>query len=116
MISCWMNHFARLDEAEFKVADVHEGIDNTLVILSNQLGKNINEKVYISFIDNGVGIPEENLSRIFDPGFTTKGVGVGTGLGLSISYNIVQKHNGKINVESKLGMGASFTVEIPVIS
>jgi two-component system, NtrC family, sensor kinase len=76
----------------------------------------MDEKVYISFIDNGVGIPEENLSRIFDPGFTTKGVGVGTGLGLSISYNIVQKHNGKINVESKLGMGASFTVEIPVIS
>ena len=52
------------------------------------------EKVYIKFTDNGVGIEEENLRKIFDPGFTTKGVGVGTGLGLSICYQIIQDHKG----------------------
>ena len=50
----------------------------------------------IAISDTGVGIPEENLSKVFDPGFTTKGVGVGTGLGLSICYKIIQEHDGKI--------------------
>ena len=53
---------------------------------------------YVKISDTGKGIPPENLPRIFDPGFTTKGVGVGTGLGLSISYNIIQKHKGEIKV------------------
>ena len=56
------------------------------------------------------GIPSENLKQIFDPGFTTKGVGVGTGLGLSISYKIVQAHHGVIEVESDEGAGTTFTV------
>lgn len=71
------------------------------------------DKVFISFEDNGAGIPKENLDKIFDPGFTTKGVGVGTGLGLSISYNIIQKHRGEIKVESTLGKGSKFTIVLP---
>ena len=69
--------------------------------------------VYVKISDTGVGIPPRDIDRIFDPGFTTKGVGVGTGLGLSISYNIVQKHRGKIEVESEVGKGSTFTVRIP---
>jgi signal transduction histidine kinase len=64
--------------------------------------------------DTGRGIPHEHLHRIFDPGFTTKGVGVGTGLGLSISYNIVEKHNGQIDVESQPEAGTVFTLHLPI--
>jgi signal transduction histidine kinase len=71
-------------------------------------------KIHISFTDTGEGISQENLSKIFDPGYTTKGVGVGTGLGLSICYQIIEKHNGKITAESKIGEGSTFTVTIPV--
>jgi len=70
--------------------------------------------VYIKISDTGKGIPPEDLNRIFDPGFTTKGVGVGTGLGLSISYNILKKHKGTITAESKVGGGMEFTLEIPI--
>jgi two-component system NtrC family sensor kinase len=69
----------------------------------------------ISFADDGPGIPEENLSRIFNPFFTTKPVGKGTGLGLSISYGIISSHNGKIYVNSQRGRGATFVVELPVM-
>jgi PAS domain S-box-containing protein len=68
-------------------------------------------KVHVVIEDNGVGIPKENLNKIFDPGFTTKGVG--TGLGLSICYQIVLDHRGTIWVESEAGKGSKFTVIIP---
>ncbi len=70
--------------------------------------------VWIEFADTGEGIPEENLSRIFDPFFTTKDVGKGTGLGLATSYGIVQDHGGTINVRSKVGLGTSFIIELPI--
>ena len=70
--------------------------------------------VSVQISDNGVGIPPDNLQRIFDPGFTTKGVGVGTGLGLSICFKIAQDHGGRIDVESELGKGSTFTIRLPV--
>jgi len=70
-------------------------------------------QVRIEFIDNGPGIRAENLSRIFDPFFTTKAVGKGTGLGLSLSYGIIQEHRGQIRVESQVGHGATFVIELP---
>ena len=70
--------------------------------------------VRIEFADTGEGIPEENLSRIFDPFFTTKDVGKGTGLGLATSYGIVQDHGGTITVTSKVGVGTSFIIELPI--
>jgi signal transduction histidine kinase len=71
------------------------------------------KKVYIRFSDTGKGIPEEHLERVFDPGFTTKGVGVGTGLGLSICYQIVKAHKGQIKVASEVGKGTTFTIIVP---
>ncbi len=65
--------------------------------------------------DNGGGIPADVLPRIFDPFFTTKPVGQGTGLGLSLSYGIIQKHNGHIEVKSTLGTGTSFKITIPLV-
>jgi signal transduction histidine kinase len=64
--------------------------------------------------DNGPGIPPAVLANIFHPFFTTKRVGVGTGLGLYISYEIVKKHGGEIVVETEVGQGTTFRVELPV--
>lgn len=71
-------------------------------------------KVYIVIKDNGSGISKENLNKIFDPGFTTKGRGVGAGLGLSICYQIIHAHRGEIKVESILGKGTTFTIILPM--
>jgi two-component system NtrC family sensor kinase len=70
--------------------------------------------VVIEVEDSGRGISKENVAKVFDPGFTTKGVGVGTGLGLSITYNIVQKHNGRIEVESEPGRGTTMRITLPI--
>ncbi|MFA9376058.1 MAG: ATP-binding protein [Lachnotalea sp.] len=73
------------------------------------------EYACISIKDDGPGIPEENISKIFNPFFTTKEVGQGTGLGLSISYDIiVKKHNGIFDVESSIGKGSEFLVKLPI--
>jgi len=155
-----LKNFARVDEAEFKKADIHEGLESTLTIVQHQLKNRIQverqygnlpmvechpnrlnqvfmnllvnaaqaipdqgtitirtakkgDSVKISISDTGVGIPPENLSRVFDPGFTTKGVGVGTGLGLSICYKIIEEHKGKIDVESS-DNGTTFTITLPL--
>jgi two-component system, NtrC family, sensor kinase len=73
-----------------------------------------NEYVKITISDTGCGIPPENIPKVFNPFFTTKEVGKGTGLGLNVAYNIVKKHNGSIDVKSKLGEGTSFVISIPV--
>ncbi|MBU1364677.1 MAG: PAS domain S-box protein [Gammaproteobacteria bacterium] len=70
-------------------------------------------EVRIEIEDSGRGIPPENLGRIFEPFFTTKPVGKGTGLGLSLSYGIVKKHHGRIEVSSEVGKGTRFTVILP---
>jgi signal transduction histidine kinase len=69
--------------------------------------------VVVEISDTGIGIPKDNLPRIFEPFFTTKEVGKGTGLGLSVAYGIVQKHNGKIEVESEVNKGTTFRVILP---
>ncbi|MBX9733648.1 MAG: sensor histidine kinase [Chitinophagaceae bacterium] len=65
--------------------------------------------------DNGTGIPNEIKEKIFQPFFTTKPTGQGTGLGLSLSYDIVKAHGGKLTVESELGKGTIFKIEIPYL-
>ena len=155
-----LRSFARLDEAEMKAADLHEGIDDTLTLIHHDLKNRIevvkdygdipqimcwpsrlnqvflnilvnagqairdkgqitirtfqkDGKIQVTITDTGEGISEDNLKKVFDPGFTTKGVRIGTGLGLSICYQIVQDHRGEIRVESRVGEGTAFTIILP---
>ncbi|MFC2163478.1 ATP-binding protein [Acidobacteriota bacterium] len=152
--------FARLDQAEVVKADLHDCIDNTLILLDHEVKNRIDVvkyygnipeincrashlnqvfmnillnaiqaveetgtiqistwlsegQVWIKIKDTGTGIAPDNLDQIFDPGFTTKGVGVGTGLGLSICHQIIKEHQGQISVESEVGKGSAFMIALP---
>ncbi|BAZ05777.1 sensor histidine kinase [Calothrix sp. NIES-3974] len=162
-----LRNFSRLDEAEKKEVNINEGIESTLLILSQKIKcgikitKNFGDipkilcypaqlnQVFMSIIsnaidaletnpqqqnkhilisttstdqdtleikikDNGIGIEPEIIKKIFDPFFTTKPVGKGTGLGLSVSYQIIQKHQGKIEVNSHPGEGSEFIISLPI--
>ncbi len=76
--------------------------------------KKVGDKVLISVRDNGPGIPQKILDKIFQPFFTTKPTGQGTGLGLSLSYDIVKAHGGELKVETKEGEGSTFVITLPV--
>jgi signal transduction histidine kinase len=78
--------------------------------------KHVREKgcASVSFADTGVGIPQENLSKLFEPFFSTKKKGKGVGLGLSVAYGIIQEHGGSIHVQSEEGRGTTFTIELPL--
>ena len=75
--------------------------------------KRINNNVEIKVSDNGNGIPENIINKIFQPFFTTKPTGQGTGLGLSLSYDIIKAHGGEIKVETKEGEGTEFVLQLP---
>jgi signal transduction histidine kinase len=158
-----LRNFSRLDEAEIKLVNLHEGIENTLFILNHQLKQGIQvvkqygdlplvecypaqlnqvfinilqnaidalqeeadrpnkqiviktetiapNQIRVSIQDKGPGIPPEIKDKIFEPFFTTKEVGKGTGLGLSICYQIINQHQGQIEVNSQVGQGTEFVI------
>ncbi len=161
-----LRNFSRLDEAEVKDVDLHEGIDSTLLILNNRVKEEIKivkqydnlpliqcypaqlNQVFMNILnnaidalleqpqadkqiliqtqmmasgqikvriqDNGPGIPPQVKAKIFDPFFTTKAVGKGTGLGLAICYQIVEKHEGWIEVTSQPEQGTEFAITLPI--
>jgi len=101
------NAFYAVDEKK------RSGIENYEPTVSVST-KKINDNVFISVKDNGNGIKQKVLDKIFQPFFTTKPTGQGTGLGLSMSYDIVKAHGGDLNVETKEGEGSKFIISIPV--
>jgi signal transduction histidine kinase len=156
-----LRNFARLDEAERKKADLHEGIESTLTLVAHELKGRVtvikdfgdipeiecypnqlnqvfmnmlinasqaiegegeirirtwqqDGTIRIAISDSGKGIPPEFQSKVFDPGFTTKRAGLGTGLGLSICLKIVEDHGGRIELESNVGRGTTFTIVLPL--
>ena len=160
-----LRNFSRLDEADMKEADIHEGIDGSLALLNyrikdridvvkdygevgrllcypgalNQVFMNViangvqaieskrdgtkgtitirtrreNGAVVVRIKDDGTGIPAHVLPKIFDPFFTTKDRERGTGLGLSITHGIVEKHGGRIDVNTEVGKGTEFVITLP---
>ncbi len=156
-----LKDFSHIEEEEFRLADLHRGLDTTLNVVNNELKykaeivkeygelpelecipSQINQVlmnllvnaahamdkfgritlrsghegdwVWLEVEDTGKGIEPHLLHRIYEPFYTTKPVGKGTGLGLSLSYNIVQKHHGRIEVNSALGKGTRFRIWLPV--
>jgi len=75
--------------------------------------KKLSEKIEIRVKDNGSGIPQKTMDKIFQPFFSTKPTGQGTGLGLSLSYDIVKAHGGELIVESNEGEGSEFVIQLP---
>ena len=158
-----LKSFARLDEAEYKMADLNQGLESTLNIVWNELKykakvtksygdlpqtmcnpgqlnqvfmnllinaaqaiehqgeidittRKTGDAIVIEISDTGCGIAPDKLNRIFEPFYTTKEVGKGTGLGLFIVYDIVEKHDGEITVDSRVGQGTRFTISLPIRS
>ena len=120
-----VKHYGALPPVECLPSQINQVFMNLLVNASHAISKDgvitiatetSGERVTVSISDNGAGIAPENLKRIFEPFFTTKPVGLGTGLGLSVSYNILKKHGGEISVKSVLGVGTTFSVELPMRS
>lgn len=116
-------HFAKIPEIPCIGSQLNQVFMNLLVNAAHAIpDKGVitvttgheGEWVWVEVADNGTGIAPENLKRIFDPFFTTKPVGKGTGLGLSLSYGIIQKHHGRIEVQSEVGKGTQFRVWLPV--
>jgi signal transduction histidine kinase len=100
------NAFYAVDE---KKKQTNDGYEPTVSIST----KEVNGKVELKVGDNGNGIPQKALDKIFQPFFTTKPTGQGTGLGLSLSYDIVKAHGGELKVETKEGDGSEFVVQLP---
>jgi two-component system NtrC family sensor kinase len=75
--------------------------------------KKLNDKIEITVEDNGNGIPQNIVAKIFQPFFTTKPTGQGTGLGLSLAYDIIKVHGGEIKVNTKEGEGSGFIIQLP---
>jgi signal transduction histidine kinase len=156
-----LKSYTYLDQAPVQEVDVHEGLDNTLIMLRSKLKtgitlernyaegmpkvmayggelnqvwtniianavdamdgqgtikistKQVEKWIHIEIEDTGPGIPEDVRQKLFSPFFTTKPMGKGTGLGLNISFNIIQKHKGYIDVDSKPGQ-TRFSVRLPI--
>src|SRR5205085_9306467 len=101
------------NNAFYAVSEKKKHLNGTFEPTVTVTTKKVGNKVELSVQDNGIGIPQEVLDKIYQPFFTTKPTGQGTGLGLSLSYDIIKAHGGEMKVETKEGEGAHFIVQLP---
>ena len=156
-----LRNFARLDDTGLEETNLHQGLDDSLMLVHHDIKNRVEvvkeysdiplvkccsgrinqvflnlltnaqqaieargvitvtttrdrDEVRVAISDTGRGIPTDEVAKIFDPGYTTKGVGEGTGLGLSICHQIMEDHRGRIEVETEVGTGSTFTVVLPI--
>jgi two-component system, NtrC family, sensor kinase len=109
------NAFYTVDEKKKTAGNNYEPTVTVSTSRSPLFGRGAGGEVSISVKDNGNGIPQKILDKIFQPFFTTKPTGQGTGLGLSLSYDIVKAHGGELKVKTKEGEGATFIIQLPVV-
>ena len=103
-----------ITNAFYAVAEKQKGLNGNYQPTVNVSTKKTGNKIELSVQDNGNGIPQNIVDKIFQPFFTTKPTGQGTGLGLSLSYDIIKAHGGEIKVETKEGEGSEFIIQLPV--
>jgi len=108
-LNLYNNAFYAVNEKNASTGSAGQKYEPTVSVST----KKINDKIEIRVKDNGNGIPQKVLDKIFQPFFTTKPTGQGTGLGLSLSYDIVKAHGGEIKVETKEGAGSEFIISLP---
>lgn len=101
-----------ISNAVYAVNKVHSNTKKGMINIS--IRKESNENIVVKIEDNGCGIPQENISKIFNPFFTTKEVGEGTGLGMSIAYNTIKKHHGFIEINSEVNKGTLIKITLPI--
>ena len=106
LLNLYNNAFYSVSEKKKQLGEIYE----PLVLVST---KRSGDKIQIRVRDNGNGIPQKLLDKIYQPFFTTKPTGQGTGLGLSLSYDIIKAHGGELKVETKDGEGAEFIIQLP---
>jgi signal transduction histidine kinase len=114
LLNLYTNAFYSVAEKKKQLGDAYKPI---VTVSTKRLGTPSEDggKIEIRVTDNGLGISQKNLNKVFQPFFTTKPSGEGTGLGLSLSYDIITKgHGGEIKVETKEGEGAEFIIQLPV--
>jgi two-component system NtrC family sensor kinase len=118
-----VKHYGEIDAVECLPSQINQVFMNLLVNAAHAMGDGRGtitistgqqgDEVWVEVADSGCGISPANMARIFDPFFTTKPIGKGTGLGLSLSYGIVKKHGGRLEVRSELGQGTTFRMTLP---
>jgi signal transduction histidine kinase len=118
LLNLYNNAFYAVAEKSKLPAKDLSGFENLTGLGNFQPTITVNTKrsansVFITVSDNGNGIPQKNLDKIFQPFFTTKPTGQRTGLGLSLSYDIIKAHDGEIKVETKEGEGTTFIIQLP---
>jgi signal transduction histidine kinase len=115
--------YGELPKIHCNIGEIKQVLVNLIVNAAHSIDENgkitiktvhNSDSISIIITDNGCGISESNLKRIFDPFFTTKPVGKGSGLGLWVSASIVEKHNGRLLVQSNIGEGSIFTIQLPL--
>jgi PAS domain S-box-containing protein len=118
-----IKEYGEIPEVECLISQINQVLMNLLVNAAHAIEERgtitirtgrLNDEVWVEVADTGKGIAPEHIKKIFEPFFTTKPVGKGTGLGLSLSYSIIRKHHGRIEVQSEVGKGTTFRVILPI--